>query len=314
MAEMPMIVCYNDENLHAYRTDIWEGYVPQVGVNRMGGNPYTYQQIRLKPEVGGPFGCIPTTYVTILSEGIDYTNTILSSSPYSQTIFNLIYSKLWRVDPLDTMTRPAPDLAYDWVLEPTTASGDIQEGMKYTFHLYENTTWHDGTPFTAEDVQYSLMTIHPRGTYTADNVASIYRVHTPDEYRVEIYSNETGYVTFTEATSVQILPKHIWSPYESHNFTWYPVDLDDFTGTGCYQWETRVAGQYIILDRYADWHFSVTHPDRPPCPYPVDGPWSPIGILFAIIAIQVIVLVILLRRRQERMKTDSKKEYAAGTK
>jgi ABC-type transport system substrate-binding protein len=317
MAEMPMIVCYNDENLHAYRTDIWEGYIPQVGINRMGGNPYTYQSIRLKPEAGGPFGCFPTDYVTVLSAGMYFTNALHSSSSYEQTILNLIYSKLWQIDPLDPNTTPAPDLAYEWTLEPTTASGDIQEGMKYSFSLYDNVTWHDGEPFTSEDVQYSLLNIYPFSPDYGINynrVASIYRVDTPDEYTVEIYSNETGYVTFTEATSVQILPKHIWNPYESINFTWTPESPTDLTGTGCYQWVTRVTGQYILLDRYADWHFSVIHPDRPSCPGLTDDPWPPIGILFAIIAIQVIILVVLLQRRHERMKTDSKKEYAEGTK
>jgi peptide/nickel transport system substrate-binding protein len=181
--------------------------------------------------------------------------------------------------------------------------------MKYTFHLYENITWHDGTPFTAEDVQYSLMVIYPQSPYFWENVASIYRVDTPDEYTVEIYSNETGYVTFTEATSVLILPKHIWSPYEVGNFTWNPGTPTDLTGTGCYQWNTRVTGQYIVLDRYADWHFAVPHPDRPPCPGLIDGPWPPIGIFFAIIAIQVVILAVLLDRRRRRQKAFPKEDY-----
>ena len=157
------------------------------------------------------------------------------------------------------------------------------------------------------------MTIHPRGPYSAENVASIYRVDTPDNVTVEIYSNKTGYVTFTQATSVQILPKHIWSPYAADNFTWTPETPSDFTGTGCYEWNTRVAGVYIILDRYGDWHFAVIHPTRPPCSGLLDGPWPPIGILFTIIAIQVVILVVLLQRRKERIKTDSKKGYDAGT-
>ncbi|MFX1319424.1 MAG: ABC transporter substrate-binding protein [Promethearchaeota archaeon] len=287
MAEMPMIVCYNDWNIHAVRTDIWEGYIPQVGVNRMGGNPYTYQQVRLKESAGGPFGCFPTEYVTVLSEGMYLTNTILDTSSYTQTVLNLIYSKLWQIDPLDPLTELAPDLAYNWTLTPTTVAGDIQEGMKYTFHLYENVTWHDGTPFTAEDVQYSLMTIHPWGTITAENVASIYRVDIPDNYTVEIYSNETGYVTFAKATDVQILPKHIWSPYEAENFTWSPATAEDLTGTGCYQWVTRVVGQYIILDRYADWHFAVIQPPRPPC-----LPTGPGPLFYGILVIVVIIILV----------------------
>jgi ABC-type transport system substrate-binding protein len=301
IADMPMIVCYNLENIHMYRTDIWEGYVNQVGIGPMGGNPYTYQSIRLKPEFGGPFGCIPTEYVTILSEGMDYTNMILSSSEYSQTIFDLIYSKLWRIDPLDPLTAPAPDLAYAWTLEPTTASGDVQEGMKYTFYLFENITWHDGTPFTAEDVQYNLMNIHKWGTETSENVASIYRVDIPDDYTIEIYSNESDYVTFTQATSVQILPKHIWLPYEAENFTWTPESINDFTGTGCYQWVARIIGQEIILDRYEDWHFAVEHPERPPCGLNLYFTQILIvaGIGGFIIAIQVLILGLLLHRRRK---------------
>jgi peptide/nickel transport system substrate-binding protein len=253
----------------------------------MGGQPYTYQQMRLKATAGGPFGCYPTDYVTVLSEGMDFTNTILSSSGYTQTIFGLIYSTLWRVDPLDPESAAAPDLAWNWSIEETTASGDIQDGLKYTFDLYDNITWHDGEAFTSEDVEYSLMNIHPWGTYTADNVASIYKVDTPTDYQVIIYSNNTGYVTFTQATSVQILPEHIWSPYESGNFTWSPDAVVDFTGTGCFKWNTRVTGQYIILDRFEDWHFGVEHPERTPCPPPI--PFT----LYIGIAVVVIVVIII---------------------
>ncbi|MFX1566017.1 MAG: ABC transporter substrate-binding protein, partial [Promethearchaeota archaeon] len=307
LAEMPMIVGYNDENIHAYRTDFWEGYVNWVSQNRMGGNPYTFEHIRLREEAGGPFGCIPTEYVTVLSEGMVSTNPIITDSEYAYTIFNLIYSKLWRVDPLDVYSYEAPDLAYAWNLEPTVASGDIQEGMRYTFQLYENVTWQDGTPFTAEDVQYSFMNIHPHGTHTAAKVANIYRVDTPDEYTVEIYSNKTGYLEFSKSTSVLILPKHIWSTYETNNFTWNPETPEDLTGTGCFQWVTRLVGQYIVLDRYPDWHFAVEQPDtRTPCPPP--GPSSLlyliiyVGIL--IIVLQVVVLVLILNRRRPRKRNN----------
>jgi ABC-type transport system substrate-binding protein len=309
LAEMPMIVCYNDENIHAYRTDRWEGYVNQVGINRMGGNPYTFQQIHLTEQAGGPFGCYPTEYITVLSEGLCDTNAILSVSSYDQTIFNLIYSRLWRIDPLDPLTNLAPDLAWNWTLEPTTASGDIQDGMKYTFHLFENITWHDGTPLTAEDVQYSLMHLHPWSAQTGKDVASLYRVDTPNDYTVEIYSNNSGYVAFIQATSVLILPRHIWSPYEAENFTWTPDTPTDLTGTGCYKWVTRIAGQYIILDRYPEWHFAIEHPERPMCPIPYTGdPCILIPILCSVIIIEIIVLVVLYNRRKSQKQSSKKYE------
>jgi ABC-type transport system substrate-binding protein len=309
-----MIVCYNDEYTHAYRSDIWEGYVHQVGINRMGGNPYTYQQIQLREEAGGPFGCIPQEYVTVLSEGIDFLNTILSSSGYTHTILGLIYSTLWRVDPLDPFSEAAPDLAYDWTIQPTIASGDIQEGLKYTFYLYENITWHDGTPFTSEDVQYSLMTVHPWGTYTADNVERIYRVDTPDNHTVEIYSNSTGYVDFTESTRVQILPKHIWSQYEAANFTWYPESAYDLTGTGCYRWGSRITGQEIVLDRYDGWHFAIEHPPRSTCPQPPSPPWFTmilvVGVLIILLQASILSIFLYRRRKGQLNKGEKSREDA----
>ncbi len=295
--EMPMIVCYNDEYTHAYRTDIWEGYVPQVAINRMGGQPYTYHQIRLTEEAGGPFGCFPTDYVTVLSEGMDYTNYIQSDSGYTLTVMGLIYEALWAVDPLDPDQGLGPALAYNWTIEDTVASGDIEDGKLFTFHLYENVTWHDGTPFTSEDVQYSFMNIQPWSPPRAANLLEIYRVDAPDDYTVEIYSNSSGYIEFTRATGAIILPKHIWEPYEAGNFTWSPETPFDMSGTGPFKWVTRVTGQYIILDRNENWHFGVVHPDRPPCPTPTN-PLLIIGIAVVVIVVIIIAGVYFFRIRK----------------
>ncbi|MFX1564418.1 MAG: ABC transporter substrate-binding protein [Promethearchaeota archaeon] len=295
--EMPMIVCYNDEYTHAYRTDIWEGYVPQVAINRMGGNPYTYIQMRLKEDAGGPFGCIPTDYVTVLSEGMDYTNYIQSDSGYTLTVLGLIYETLWNVDPLDPDQGIGPGLAYNWTIEDTVASGDIEDGKKFTFYLYDNVTWHDGQPFTSEDVQYSFMNIHPWSPPRSVNLLEIYRVDTPNDTTVEVYSNSSGYVEFTRATSLPILPKHIWQPYESGNFTWSPETPTEMSGTGPYKWVTRVTGQYIILERNEDWHFGIEHPDRPPCPPPFN-PLIYVGIAVVVIVIIIIAGVYFFRIRK----------------
>jgi ABC-type transport system substrate-binding protein len=238
-----------------------------------------------------------------------FTNLLKTYYRHAQRVFNQIYSKLWHLDPLDPNMNLAPNLAWNWTLEPTTASGDIQEGMKYTFHLYENITWHDGTPFTSEDVQYSLTTIHPWTEDTAQDVASIYHVDTPDNHTVEIYSNSTGYTTFIQATSGFILPKHIWSPYESVNFTWEPETPYDLTGTGAYKWIHRIVGDWIFLERYADWHFGIDHPPRSPCPIMLPALWvgfiAAIGII--IIVVQVCVIWFLWGRHRKKQAKKGQK-------
>jgi oligopeptide transport system substrate-binding protein len=49
---------------------------------------------------------------------------------------------------LDSNLQVVPDLAERWDVDDS--------GMVYTFYLYENATFHNGRPLTAEDVRYSL--------------------------------------------------------------------------------------------------------------------------------------------------------------
>lgn len=295
MEEMPMVVCYNDAYINAYRTDVWEGYVNMAGVNRMQNNKYTFHQLKLKESADGPYGtCYPLEYKCVLSEGMDTTNIIMSDSGYTSQVMQHIYDELWTIDPFTWAKEP--NLAYNWTIEPTVASGDIQEGQLFTFLLYENITWHDGQPFTSEDVKYSLGTIWQYGPYDADLVENIYKIDTPDAHTVEIYTNQSGYFEFSRATALSILPKHIWEPH--FNFTsWVPTTPLDMTGTSSMKWVTRVPGQYVILERNANWHFGLESPDRPFCAPPINI-WLYVGIGVVVIVIIIIAGVYFFRIRK----------------
>lgn len=285
LRDMPMVTCYNDVYINGYRTDRWTGYVNVRGLNRMGNNPWTHVSIRLNEAAGGPFGCYPTEYRSVLSEGMDTTNILLSDSGYTDQVCDMIYDSLWEIDP-DTWDK-SPLIAWNWTIEETTASGDILDGQKFTFYLFENITWHDGTPLTSEDVAYSFETIWQYSPYEeGEYVENIYRIDTPDDYTVEIYTDVKGYFEFSRATNNYILPKHIWEPH--FNFTnWVPSTVEEMTGSGPYKWNSRIPGQYVVLDRNENWHFGITHPDRIPCG--IGG--NP--ILYVGIGIAVVVIIII---------------------
>ena len=95
-----------------------------------------------KPRYGGKFltsgpELIPSADMHQTSFGGVYTitapiyNGLLATSPYDPLALELI-----------------PDLATSWEI--------ADEGATITFHLAENVRWHDGAPFSSEDVRYTI--------------------------------------------------------------------------------------------------------------------------------------------------------------
>ncbi len=119
------------------------------------------------------------------------------------------YNCLIRTSPYDPMALDIiPELAETW---------EISDGGKtITFHLHQGVQWHDGTPFSSADVQYTIERImhppqgmvSPRGPVFA---ALIERVEAPDAATVVIHGKgPSGLLLplFANGWSV-IIPKHI---------------------------------------------------------------------------------------------------------
>lgn len=99
---------------------------------------------------------------------------------------------------------PMPMLAQSW---ETSVDGKV-----WTFHLVENSIWHDNIPVTAEDVNFTfnLIISNPRecGLYT-NYVQNITEVVALDDYTVR-FTTDVPKATML-AMHVPILPKHLWS-------------------------------------------------------------------------------------------------------
>ena len=298
--EQPMIVCYNDVYTHAYRIDIWEGYINMRGRNRI-GNGYSLVHVRLREDAGGPFGCYPTEYIMGLSEGLWTMNWLMNPNHRSSnTVFQLVYDELWTISPYDWT--PQPSLAYTWDTAPTVASGDIQDGERYTFYLYENATWHDGTPVTATDVVNSVV-LGFQDPYNAENYRNIYKTVIEDSKTITIYTNRTGYFEWIRTTGFTVYPHHIWGndTITGGNITTWVPTVSELVGSGPYKFSAHVTGQYVVLERHPDWHFAVPQPPRTSCWYPPPSPPPlPLGIFVYIIIIEICILVYFLNRRKKK--------------
>jgi len=119
------------------------------------------------------------------------------------------YNCLIRTSPYDPMALDLiPELADSWEI------GD--SGQTITFHLHKGVKWHDGTPFSSADVQYTVERImhppkgmvSPRGPVFA---AIIERVEAPDPDTVVIHGKGSSGLLlplFANGWNV-IIPKHI---------------------------------------------------------------------------------------------------------
>ena len=97
---------------------------------------------------------------------------------------------------------PKPALATEWSVS--------DDGLVWAFKIREGVLWHDGEPFTAADVAFTLNLIVEQGanSYTG-NVLFIEEAVAIDDTTVEVRCTDPKADML--ATGIFILPEHIWS-------------------------------------------------------------------------------------------------------
>lgn len=168
---------------------------------------------------------------------------------------DFVYDRLVELDP-DTL-EPVPRLAESW---------DISEdGLTYTFYLREDVTWHDGEPFTAEDVEHALLRImNPEFTasrspfmsiegakeMTEGETDTLSGVTVIDDYTIEIKLAQP-YPAFMSlaAFGLKPVPKHV---VEGQPFVDAPYFTDPM-GTGAWKSVEWVQGDHQTFEANDDY-------------------------------------------------------------
>jgi peptide/nickel transport system substrate-binding protein len=178
----------------------------------------------------------PVTMTIGLTEAADTFNPFSMMSGTSWIVAWNMYEVLVTRDP-ETL-QPIPMLAQSW----ETSS----DGLVWTFHIVENSVWHDGVPVTAEDVNWTFNLIRNNpsecGLYQG-YVQNVTNVVALDSYTVKFTTDVPRATMLT--MNVPILPAHLWSSVPVNRLG--QIDM----------WDTRyfpngpVGSGPMILDSYS---------------------------------------------------------------
>lgn len=141
---------------------------------------------------------------------------------------------------------------------PTVENGGISpDGLNWKVTLRDDVKWHDGTPFTAEDVKFTIeLLMNPdfrSWRRTGHEHVRNLTVVSPTEITWTMDKPFAPYTAILASTF--IVPKHAFEGVDPNEAPFNNAPI----GTGAFKWARRVAGDHIEL---------VANPD-----YFGDGPY-----------------------------------------
>lgn len=165
-------------------------------------------------------------------------NPILARHEVDRDLVALIFNGLTKVN---ERLQIVPDLAQRWWVS--------SDGRVYTFDLRRDVVWHDGAPFNADDVLFTIRAIQERYFQGSAHLANLWRtvqVEKLDRYTVR-FSLKEPFAPFLDYTTIGILPAHLLAdvpavllPQQAFNLR--PV------GTGLFQVsEVHLDQGYLVL-------------------------------------------------------------------
>ena len=199
-------------------------------------------------------------------------NLAISNDASSSGVLGYLFEGLTETSWLTDRVEPA--LAESW--------DRSDDGMKWTFQLRRDVTWHDGEPFTAHDVDFTFNRIiynddipaSSRSTfdfrYVDDNgdwQEGPMDVVAIDDHTVE-FSLPVPFAPFLRSMGTAIYPRHILEQHvDDGTFvdTW-GIDTDpvEIIGTGPFTIESYEPGERVVLARNPNYWLTDDEGNRLP--------------------------------------------------
>lgn len=182
-------------------------------------------------QTGGKTKIDPNTIILGIENESDKINPIFADE--HDDAVAIIFSGLTRYNEKNEVI---PDLAKSWEVSP--------DQLIYTFKLRNDVKWHDGKPFTAEDVKFTIeQSLNPKNnSKIKERFEEVQEIQVVDPYTVKIIL-KTPFPLLVNVMSTGMIPKHILEGKDINNdgFNMAPI------GTGPFKYTEWKKGQYLIL-------------------------------------------------------------------
>ncbi len=165
-------------------------------------------------------------------------NPVIATDVYEGVVNGGIYETLIKRN--NETLEFEPLLAESWEIS--------KDNLSYTFHLRKGVKWHDGKPFTADDVVFSYESIkNPK--VAAAHIQSYYQdvksYSKIDAYTVKCEYSKPYFRAFEFCGGIPVVAKHL---FEKGDFNKNPVGRNP-VGTGPYVFEKWETGSEIRVKR-----------------------------------------------------------------
>ncbi len=189
--------------------------------------------------------------IHVQTSDIQNLNTTLVQDLYSGWITGFIFDSLVGGSPINGS--PVPSLADYWEV--------AEDGVTHTFYLNRNAKFHDGTPLTAADVEFTFQSVLDETSLSVRRgtvAPTLKELVVVDDHTVQLIANEPS-ATFVSDAAGQfgILPKHIWEGVPFAEFGADPgntgQDPSRVIGSGPFKFVEWVPNDHVTLERNADY-------------------------------------------------------------
>jgi peptide/nickel transport system substrate-binding protein len=198
-------------------------------------------------------------------------NPLNADSSYGQFVIDILFNSLTR---FNDDVQFAPHLADRWEIS--------EDNTEFTFYLNPDAKWHDGTPVTAADVEYTVWAIsHPEivtnrganisflkgleGSKRPEGVETVEGVEVIDDHTIKFTAkNPIDPLALLEqlGNQVWIFPKHVMEDVAPADFDKHEFWLNPTVASGPFKFVRYETDQFIELERNDDYYRGKPHLDK----------------------------------------------------